>query len=200
MWWAACIAGLAWSWFSPSTSGDPSTCVCASARVKDTWCEACGAGYLAGIRIPSRRLFEVLDAHGHDYDPAVVACESCRKAIAKEGYCEECRRGFRGGQCYMSRLSYEVARGRRDDPATITCERCRTNSTTFGWCNACTLGRIGTIVAADRAGYQAAAVEAERLIQAIERLEPCESCAIAYFTKGYCPTCRKRFREDGAGK
>lgn len=200
MFWAACVATLAWSWFSPSTSGDPATCVCASARVKDAWCEACGAGYLAGIRIPSRRLFEVLDAHGHDYDPKLIACESCRKAIAKEDYCDECRRGYRGGLLYMSRISYEVARGNREDPSKIACERCRTNAATFGWCDKCKIGRIGTIVAADRPGYEAAAVDTERLIQAIGQLKPCESCAIAHFTKGYCPACRKRHREDDKGK
>lgn len=189
---------LLWIGLCPDDSGDGESCVCVTARVNDAWCDACGAGYLAGLRIPSKRLFEVLDAHGHDYEKERLRCESCQKAIREEGYCTQCRIGFYKNMCYLSRLSYEVARGRRVDPAKVTCETCRKNTGTFGWCEACGVGHIGTIITVDRAGYEAGSQQADRLLKAIARLRPCESCAIAYFTNGYCTTCKKRYRDGSA--
>ena len=53
--------------FPPVPFAFAAECTCVAAKLSNAWCESCKVGYLAGLRIPSERLFDTLDAHGHDY-------------------------------------------------------------------------------------------------------------------------------------
>ena len=55
-------------------------CRCAPAKLHNGWCRPCAVGYVAGVKIKSHLLFEDLDAHGHQFDPAMIECESCHQA------------------------------------------------------------------------------------------------------------------------
>jgi len=120
-------------------------CPCPKAKRENGWCEKCAVGYLALIEIRSRALFDVLDAHGHDIDPAAIRCVSCRKALATDGYCERSRMGFVNQQAYLSRLAYYVARGKVRDRSTVSCKTCRKNAEKYGWCEACKIGTVGDL-------------------------------------------------------
>jgi hypothetical protein len=161
----------------------------------DGWCAECNAGFIASIRVPSRDLFETLDAHGHDVDPAAFTCEGCKEALRTGGFCDRCRMGFVGGQAYLSRLTYHVARARVEDPATIACAACRTNAAGHGWCGACGVGRIGPLVLATREDLAETWKALERLHRAIAELERCETCGVALFTGGRCRDCGRSFRD-----
>ena len=52
---------------------------CEEARRTNGWCAAKNVGYVASVEIRSHALYEALDAHGHDIDPAAVTCATCRR-------------------------------------------------------------------------------------------------------------------------
>lgn len=142
-----CVAAAAGAAGAPATGGKASPvpgCTCAEARRTDGWCEVHRAGYVAKVRIPSRLLYDTLDAHGHDLDLSTFTCTACREAIRTEGFCEEHRNGFVRKQAYFSRLTYEMARGERLNPDRIDCHACRKHAKRLGWCDRDGRGIPGT--------------------------------------------------------
>jgi hypothetical protein len=57
------------------------------------------------VAIPSRLLYDTMDAHGHTLDLSTFTCPSCRGAIDADGSCDEHRIGFVRKQAYYSRLT-----------------------------------------------------------------------------------------------
>ena len=112
----------------PVSEAPDDPCVCAQARIANGWCDTHDVGYVAGLPIRSANLFEALDAHGHDFDPASMECESCQVAIKSDGLCPECQWGFVDGQLFFSKLTYLIALGKAKDIATISCATCRRNA------------------------------------------------------------------------
>lgn len=188
------LAGLGIAVQPPPGDG---ACTCAQARLKHQWCAACKVGYVAGVRIESALLYEEIDAHGHDIDPAKIECPSCQKALAQDGYCEKCRMGFVRRQAYLSRLTYFVAKGETRDPATISCKTCRKNAESHGWCDECAVGMVGNVALKRREDFEPAARAYDVLRAAVSTLKRCETCAVAMILDGRCPTCRISYR-DGA--
>lgn len=176
-------------------AGTSAACACESARQTNGWCEACQHGYVAGLEIRSKPLFDGLDAHGHDLDPAVMACETCKALMRTGGYCEACRFGWVGGQAYMSRLTFHLALGRTCDPSGLACETCRTLAGGVGWCEACGGGWTGTQFFEERADYEAAAHEFAKLRAAIEVSARCDTCALVLLVDGTCPYCHITYRD-----
>lgn len=181
-----------------SVESVPPGCTCAANKLKPGWCEVCKVGYLASIKIESKMLFETLDAHGHDIDPTRFQCETCKKAIKEGGYCDGCRMGFIRGQAYLSRLTYQLARGVPRDVVTIECATCRKNAERFGWCERCRTGMVGNVAIADKREFERTVPEVQRLLDAIKMLTTCETCGIALFSGGYCPVCKKSFVDGKA--
>ena len=103
---------------APDAAAAPA-CTCAAELLRNGWCEACGEGYVAERRIPSRALYDALDAHGHDIDAAGLPCSTCREAVQADGFCAAHQRGFVGGRAYLSRLAYHLA---RHEPAAVQAE------------------------------------------------------------------------------
>ncbi len=171
-----------------------SVCSCAEAERSGGWCSACDVGYVGSLRLTSKLLYDEVDAHGHDFDPAKLSCETCRAALASDGYCERHRRGFVAGRAYVTFLAYHLAQGGRVEPAELGCTACRQNARSFGWCQACGQGMIGHVAVKDREVYERLAVDYEILIRANERSATCESCAAAMVLDGTCGRCNVSYR------
>lgn len=185
--------------FSPLIGEDtgPADCTCPEARRINGWCEFHGIGYVGEIPIRSVLLHETLDAHGHQVDPESFQCESCRKAIATDGFCEKDRIGFIGGLAYFSRLTYELARGEWIPPEVTSCPVCRKNTEEGpGWCDDHERGMVGHTAIRDRDAYEATAKAVAILRSAIAMTERCEHCAVAMVTDTDCPY-HRIFYKDG---
>jgi len=170
-------------------------CTCAEARLTDGWCGAHLVGYVAMVRIPSRLVYDALDAHGHDLDLGTFTCPACRKAIEMDGYCDEHRTGFVRRQAYFSRLTYEMARGARVDPARLDCAACRRYAASLGWCARDGRGMIGVVAIRDRAAYDRAAASVAVVRAAAGTVARCEGCAVAMVTDTECWRCRITYRD-----
>ncbi|MFQ5501296.1 MAG: hypothetical protein ACE5EQ_03225 [Phycisphaerae bacterium] len=168
---------------------------CTEAKRHHQWCEACGVGYVAGVAIPSRLLFETLDAHGHDLDLRSIFCPTCRSAIESDGFCAACKIGWFNKQAYFSRLTYWLAQGESRDKAGLTCERCRKLTGQAEWCDSCGVGSVGNVAFRDRAAYEAARPEYERLRAAVKTLDRCEYCAVALWTDTTCFDCKITYQD-----
>ena len=169
-------------------------CTCADARLVNGWCETHEKGYLASIEIPSKRLFEALDAHGHEVDPDSFKCETCRHALETDGFCEDHRIGFLNGQAYFSRLTHVLSSGSITPIGEIDCPLCRANAEGHGWCDAHGIGMIGNVAIEDREAYEHAVESMRILHEAIRAAGRCEYCAVAIQTDTTCPRCRIRYR------
>lgn len=172
--------------------------ICAEAWQANHWCEAGQVGYIAGVEIRSKFLFEVLDAHGHDIEPSAVTCEVCRKAIENDGYCPAHRMGYVGGKAYLSSLTYHVAKGRAVKPASISCGTCRKNSQGIGWCEKHRVGMAGPVAIEDRRAFEEFEDAYRILLKAVEVSARCETCAGAIVNDGYCPTHRIHYKNGEA--
>jgi hypothetical protein len=189
------LLGVLLALLGSSACQTPTTgCDCRAAKLKNQWCETCDTGWVAAYRVENRTLFEALDAHGHDLDPAVMACADCKRMMREGGFCEACRFGWVGGQAYMSRLTYHLALGEVRDPATIDCAGCRAIAGGAGWCDACSGGWAGNVYFKDRADHEAAARELVRLRAAIDASARCETCALVILVDGTCPYCKVGYR------
>ncbi len=171
-------------------------CTCAATKTSNGWCGGCDIGYVAGVQIKSRELFEAIDAHGHQVDPNSYRCESCREALATDGFCGACKTGFVRKEAYFSKLTYYLAKGSARDPSEIKCSACRENSAHQGWCDACGVGMVGRFAFTDRADFEAASKAQRVLIRAIELAAKCEICAIAMAVDRSCYRCNISY-EDG---
>ena len=173
---------------------DVPPCSCAVAREADGWCEQHQVGYVGGILIHSKLVFETMDAHGHVVDLSTFHCETCQRAIHTDGFCALDSVGFVKGLAYFSRLTYELARGQRTPRADLTCHTCRKNSESQGWCDRCKIGRIGPVAIRDREAFERAAQAADLLRAANEAAVRCEWCGVAVLTNAQCPMCRITYK------
>lgn len=177
----------------PVSEMDRSVCHCATITQSDGWCGKCQFGYLAGIKIESAALFDALDPHGHDINPASLRCEQCRKAYETHGYCEPCKIGFVRKQAFFSRLTYGLARGTLKNPGSVGCATCVKHMTVPGWCGDCGVGMVGHRAYEDRKEFEEVVRVRNLLNSAIERGKKCLSCAIAMINDGACVKCKVTF-------
>ncbi len=179
-------------------AGDASVCVCEDARARHRWCDHCGHGYIAGVRIESAMLFDTLDSHGHPLDPATVTCETCQTAMIDGGWCESCERGWVDGLAFMSRLTYEVSAAPRVPDAAVACPTCRLARLGTGWCPRHAAGWVGSARLSDRDSFEAASAAYGRLVAAVQATPRCELCACAIALDRRCPRCRVAYRDGTA--
>ncbi len=196
----------------PVAPGDG--CGCDFARLNNAWCRACQIGYVAGVPIRSQNLFEALDAHGHECDPAAIRCPTCCEAIENGGFCEPHRVGFHEGRLYATRLTWALARGMPFAVDELTCDTCRAKALRIiaaaawdapqdarkpldGWCEECEVGMVGNVAFCSRAAYEAAIKEFRRLAQVVETSKRCERCAGAQLFGTHCSICSIRYDLEG---
>ena len=161
-------------------------------------CERCNIGYVVGVPIKSRLLYEGLDAHGHTLMLETIECPTCKKAIEEDGFCDKCRIGWWKKQAYFSRLTYHTAKGVVHDPATITCPTCRGNTAKYGWCETCRLGMVGNVALSNRYDYEQAARGYDLMLAAIEASKRCDTCSLVILTDGDCLLCKKSYKDGKA--
>lgn len=161
-------------------------CICARAKIHDGWCDPCGFGFIAGLKIPSKLLFTVID-HGHEVDPKFMRCDSCRKAMESDGFCDKCNMGFFAKKLYLSPFTYFLAVGERLKPEQIQCATCLKNTKDGGWCEACKRGIFGNLATTRREHFEDAVGAFRRLKLGLDYLEQCEICGIAMYSNGMCP-------------
>lgn len=172
-------------------SHDPQApCTCATAKLRNHWCQRCNAGYVAGHRVENARLFETVDPHGHHVTIESLDCESCQLAARSDGFCDACRVGFVNRVAYFTRLTHGLAQGQAIDPASLTCAACQAHAASSGWCEPCNRGMVGNVALANRATFDRAAEEYQVLLTAIDRVGTCELCACAMVVHTTCPRCR----------
>jgi rubrerythrin len=190
---ALLLAAILLSGASPAAT--PEGCTCSFARETDGWCAVHGVGYVGLVEIRSQRLYEALDAHGHDLDLSTFECPACRRAIEEDGFCEEHRIGFVAGQAYFSALSYQLARGDKVRIADITCPTCRENARSRGWCERHQVGMVGHVAIRSKRDYERVATTLGILEKANVEAPRCEYCAVAMVFDGYCPVCKASYKD-----
>ncbi len=173
-------------------------CTCAAARLVNGWCDVHDQGFVAGLTVRSRWLYEAADAHGHQVDLSTFNCPSCQRAIAASGYCETHRIGFVHDLAYFSRLTYELAKGEARSPESIGCATCRKNSETYGWCDKSKIGMVGPFALRDRAGYERAIAAYKVFEIANATAARCRYCAVAIITDTECPVCKIAYKDGKA--
>jgi hypothetical protein len=181
--------------FPLAARGESVTCSCATARETNGWCAVHELGYVAGVKVTSRWLYETIDAHGHQLDLSTFACPSCRTAIATDGFCDIHRVGFVEKQAYYSLLTYELGKAEVRPDGSITCPTCRKNAATHGWCAKSGVGMIGPFAIRDRHEYDRAAAALDVFLIANREAARCNYCAGAIITDGECPICRIRYKD-----
>ncbi|MCB9864551.1 MAG: hypothetical protein H6820_14440 [Phycisphaerales bacterium] len=167
---------------------------CAAAQPVNGWCDACAVGYVAGLPIKSKLLYDTMDAHGHTLQVELMPCKECQRLAKVGGYCEASHIGWYQGEAYFSRLTYEIARAYYREPSCIDCAACRENAKSAGWCDECGYGMIGRFAFTVRADYDAAEKDFRRLRNAIELSNRCDYCAMAAVTDTGCFKCKTEFR------
>lgn len=179
-------------WVAPAVAAE---CTCDKCKLEGCWCDKCKVGHLAGVRIESELLFEVLDAHGHTIDPAAIQCDVCKEAIKSDEFCDKCRIGWLDKKAYMSRLTFHLAKGAAKERTAITCDNCKRVSAKGGWCDTCGHGMVGNVAIKDKADFAHALKAYRRLLKAVELSARCETCAVALMSDGECTKCGKRYRD-----
>ena len=162
------------------------------------WCPVHRVGSIGGVTVPSRWLFDTLDAHGHDVDTTTFTCPSCRRAIATDGFCDEHKTGFVAKRAYFSWLTYALAHGDRKRPSEIACAVCRRNAASHGWCEKDRIGMIASVAIAHRDDYERTLHALLIVEMANEAAKRCEYCAAAIVTDTTCPVCRIQYRDGRA--
>jgi hypothetical protein len=189
---ALCLFG------SDAARGRIDDCVCATTRDTNGWCPVHEFGYVGGVKVTSRWLYEFADAHGHELDLSTFTCPSCRNAIATNGFCETHRIGFVDKLAYYSLLTYELGKGEARPVSTISCAACRKNSETHGWCAKSGVGMIGPFALRNRHDYDRAVTALDIFIIANEASLRCNYCAGAILKDAECPACKIRYKDGKA--
>lgn len=179
-------------------SPPPRCATCAVARLSNQWCEACRVGYVVGVRIESRLLFDGMDAHGHTVEIDKVECPACQAAMKSDSFCDACRIGWVSTQAYFSRLTYHLGKGRSMDVPRMTCAACRKNAEKYGWCDACGVGMVGYVALKARSDFDGACRGYDLMLAAIDTSRRCDRCAIAQITDTECPNCRITYKDGQA--
>lgn len=179
---------------SPSKPCD----ICGRARLQNQWCDVCKVGYVAGVPIKSKLLFECMDAHGHELQHDAIKCVECQAAMKVDGFCNHCKTGWVKGLAYFSKLTYVLGKGHVLGTDSITCTVCRENSKRHGWCDACKLGMLGNTAVSDRKLFDEGSHAYDIMLQAVEASARCDGCAMAIVTDTPCHLCKLTYRDGKA--
>ena len=197
LFWAAVVT-LVGALGAETARGAVEACTCASSRATNGWCPVHQFGYIGGVKVASRWLYEFADAHGHQLDLSTFTCPACRTAIATNGFCETHHLGFVDKMAYYSRLTYELGKAEPRPEGTIACARCRKNAETYGWCAKSAVGMVGPFAIRDRQEYDRAVAALTVFVAANEASRRCNYCAGAIMTNSECPACRITYRDGKA--
>lgn len=171
---------------------------CLEARETNGWCDPCAVGWVGDVRLRSRYLWHVLDAHGHRLELEKLDCVGCAQAYLDDGFCEESKIGFLDGEAYFSRLTWLLASAGRREELPTACSVCGDGRHREGWCETCSRGWVGRRFLRDRERFEMLRHDLEILRIAAEASVRCEHCAAAIVTDSRCPRCKTRYRAGRA--
>ncbi len=173
----------------------PACAGCIEALRINGWCETSSIGYVAAVPIPSQWLHEALDAHGHEIPDWSHPCLDCNDALLSDGYCPHCKYGFVDGKLYFTKLTWSLGLGTVVDLWDLDCLECATHPTGSGWCDDCARGLVGNVAFTDRAKYECAAGELDRLHESLTFVNECERCALSHYMGIECRACLRKDRD-----
>lgn len=176
-----------------TTAARAEECTCDAAKLRGGWCGHCEAGYVAGIRLAARPLYDALQ--GERVEAARITCEGCKTALKTAGACEHCHLAFARDHKYTSVMAQRLARGEPQDPAAIQCAACRTNAERYGWCDKCNVGMVQRLAFRDKEHYEQARRAYETLAKAAKLADKCSPCAVAMVTDGTCRKCEITYKD-----
>ena len=128
-----------------SSGGESDSCLCAVNKVETGWCMKCKVGYVGSTRVPSADLFDMIDPHGHDLDPAGISCSGCLSALKADTFCDPCGIGYVDDRAYVSRLAYLMANEEPEDSPVLKAEFDRLN-VALEWLSDCELCGVASYV------------------------------------------------------
>lgn len=169
-------------------------CKCKLAKAENGWCGDCNVGYVAGVKIPSKKLYDAV-AGKPIADASKIKCQSCRVAFEKDGACSHCGVAFADNKKYKSAVGQRLAAGKARNPAAMKCSQCRVAAKDHGWCDHCQAGQVGHFRFKDKKAYDQAVEARKRLREAVKLAKKCETCAVAMVTDGTCATCKVTFKD-----
>jgi hypothetical protein len=166
---------------------------CDPLRTADGWCDSCEVGYVTGVRITSKKLFDAVA--GEKVDAEAMKCSACAKAVEQDGACDHCGVAFAAGKAYKSKVGQRLALGKAADRNKLICSMCRQNSRDHGWCDSCKVGLVGNRAFKDKKAYTHAAAARKVLLIAAMKAEKCSACAVAMVDDGTCDKCEVSFKD-----
>lgn len=171
-------------------------CTCKTAKVDNGWCSECNVGYVSGVKLESKELYDALA--GVKVDKEKVQCPGCKTALAKNGACDHCHVRFEHGVAYKSPVAAKLAAGKpmAHGADEIKCPGCKKAAKAGeGWCDHCGGGIVGHRWFSDKKAYQDAVAARATLVKAAQAAEKCKGCAIAMVTDGKCDHCNVSFKD-----
>lgn len=169
---------------------------CDKAMKENAWCDKCKHGFVAGISMDNKKLYDALA--GKAIDKAKLTCDGCKKVASDGGVCDKCHVGVIKGKAYPM-AAYALLIGEPCKPESeLKCDGCKKNLKSGGWCDACKCGIVGKMRYSDKAKYEAAEKAAKLISEAAKA--KCDGCAVAMVTDGTCAQCKVTYKDGKAAK
>ena len=103
---------------------------CKPLRTADGWCDGCKVGFVNGVTMKSKTLFDAVA--GKKVDVQAMKCGGCVKALKQDGACDHCGIAFADGKAYKSKVAKQLALGKAANPDKLACTMCQKNSKDHG--------------------------------------------------------------------
>lgn len=161
---------------------------CDKAKAVSGWCGDCKVGYVGGVEVKSKVVYNALAGAPA---PMESKCEGCRKAMASNGRCDGCGVSFADKKMYRSPFSWALAKGSYKAESDFKCDGCKKLCKDGGWCESCKQGVIHGFVFKDRKEFDSA-MKAHVVVQN-SCTAKCEGCAVAMSTNGKCAACNATY-------
>lgn len=173
---------------------------CDKAKASDGWCGDCKMGFVAGITMKSRALYDALMGKEVTAEQA-SKCGGCQAAFASNGTCNECHVAFANHKMYRSPFAARLAMGKPIDRKAL-CKECQEHCAKAtaeemakhsGWCDACKAGFVNGKTYTSKESFQQAMDAHTLLTKAAEA--KCDGCAVAMVCDGACGECKVAFKD-----
>lgn len=184
-------------------------CTCKTSAKKDGWCTDCKVGFVDGVKIKSRKLYDALQGELVSADK--TSCSGCKAAAAKAATSKLtsaklasdkgatcCGKTFVGKKSYRSPVAAILASGHPVDMAKIAdskCEGCKAAAKNNGFCKDCGVGIVAGRLYKGKENFAKAQQAYATLVKASKAVDVCEGCAVAMVTDSKCESCKVSFKD-----
>lgn len=186
-------------------------CTCAKDKAAGNgWCSDCKEGYVDGIEIKNKKLYDTLQGTTVSADQVKKSgCGACEKAYAGNSTCDACHVSFASGKMYKSAHAAHLAAGTRVTKDTPMCAACKAAcekeglekmAQGTGWCDQCKAGFVHGVRYDSKEAFESAKKSYAIVSNAAQASSKCEGCAIAMVTDGECEHCKVSFKNGEMAK